>query len=101
MLMLPFFKLMAEKKASDLFLSSNSSPQIKIEGTVLPVNDKPLNAEAVQKLAYNLMSEEQIATFEREWEMNFGQQVDGFGNFRVNIFKQRGSVAMVVRYISA
>lgn len=101
MLMLPFFKLMAEKKASDLFLSCDAPPQIKIEGTIVPVNDKPLNAEAVQKLAYNLMTEEQISTFERELEMNFGRQVEGYGNFRVNIFKQRGSVAVVVRYISA
>lgn len=100
MLMLPLFKLMAERKASDLFLSSNTPPQIKIDGSTLPVNDKPLTAETVQKLAYNLMSDVQIATFERELEMNFGLPVEGLGNFRVNIFKQRGTVAMVVRHIA-
>jgi twitching motility protein PilU len=100
MLMLPFFKLMAEKKASDLFFSCNAPALIKISGNSVPVNDKPMNAEQVQRLAYSLMSEQQIATFEREWEMNFGCPVEGLGNFRVNVFRQRGSVAMVVRHIA-
>src|SRR5574343_1495329 len=100
MLMLPFFKLMADKKASDLFFSCGTPPQIKIDGQTLQVNDKPLTQDNVKRLAYSLMSEDEIATFEAEMEMNFGRQVDGLGNYRVNIFRQRGQVAMVIRYIT-
>jgi twitching motility protein PilU len=100
MLMLPFFKLMADKKASDLFFSCGTPPQIKIDGQTLPVNDKALSAENMQRLAYSLMNEADIARFEAELEMNFGRQIDGLGNYRVNIFRQRGHVAMVIRYIT-
>ena len=99
MLMLPFFKLMAERKASDLFMTSFSPPMLKLDGDLQPVNDKPLTADMVKQLAYSLMSEEEIAVFEREREMNLGHPVPGLGSFRVNIFWQRGSVGMVVRYI--
>ncbi|XLM21686.1 PilT/PilU family type 4a pilus ATPase, partial [Chromobacterium piscinae] len=97
--MLPFFKLMAEKKASDLFLTSFSPPMLKLGGELTPVNDKPLTAEMVKQLAYSLMSEEEAAEFEREREMNLGHPMPGLGSFRINIFWQRGSVSMVVRYI--
>lgn len=100
MLMLPFFKLMAEKKASDLFFSSGAPPQIKIDGQTLPVNDKPLTPDAVKTLAYSLMNEAEIKKFEDELEMNFGRPVEGLGNYRVNIFRQRGTVAMVIRFIA-
>ncbi|MCP9759006.1 PilT/PilU family type 4a pilus ATPase [Aquitalea sp. S1-19] len=100
MLMLPFLKLMAEKKASDTFYTSFAPVQIKIDGTVRPVNDKPLSPENVQHLAYSLMNDREIEDFEREMEMNFARQVEGLGNFRVNIFRQRGTVAMVIRHIA-
>ena len=51
-------------------------------------------ADIVRQLAYSLMNEVEIATFERELEMNFGRLVEGLGNYRVNIFKQRGTVAL-------
>ncbi|MEO2216018.1 PilT/PilU family type 4a pilus ATPase [Chromobacterium vaccinii] len=99
MLMLPFFKLMAEKKASDLFLTSFSPPMLKLGGELVPVNEKPLTPDMVKQLAYSLMSDEEAAVFEREREMNLGHPVPGLGSFRVNVFWQRGSVGMVVRYI--
>ncbi|MEN2428347.1 PilT/PilU family type 4a pilus ATPase [Chromobacterium vaccinii] len=99
MLMLPFFKLMAEKKASDLFLTSFSPPMLKLGGELMPVNEKPLTPDMVKQLAYSLMSDEEAAVFEREREMNLGHPVPGLGSFRVNVFWQRGSVGMVVRYI--
>ncbi|RKQ55522.1 twitching motility protein PilU [Vogesella indigofera] len=100
MLMLPFLKLMADKKASDLFFSCGAPPQIKIDGHTLPVNDKPLSAENVQRLAHSLMSPKQIDEFDRELEMNFGTAVNELGNYRVNIFRQRGSIGIVIRYIA-
>ncbi|MGL6072434.1 PilT/PilU family type 4a pilus ATPase [Craterilacuibacter sp.] len=100
MLMLPFFKLMAETKASDTFYTSHAPIQIKIDGVLRPVNDKPLSPDNIQHLAYSLMNESEIAIFEREMEMNFARQAEGLGNFRVNIFRQRGNVAMVIRHIA-
>lgn len=99
MLMLPFFKVMAEKKASDLFMTSSAPPMLKLSGELHPINDKPLTAEMVKQLAYSLMNEAEIAEFEQEREMNLGHPIPGLGSFRINIFWQRGSVSMVVRYI--
>lgn len=95
-----FFRLMAEKRASDLFFSAGAPVYIKIEGEIRPVNQQIFDAPLVKKVAYALMTEEQIASFESTLEMNFGVSVPNCGRFRVNVFRQRGSVAMVVRYIS-
>ncbi|SFZ74118.1 PilT/PilU family type 4a pilus ATPase [Chitinimonas taiwanensis] len=99
--LLPFFKMMAERQASDLFLTVGSPIQVKIQGVLYPVNKQVLDAQQVKALAYELMSEDQRHTFEAEWEMNFGYLLEGVGNFRVNIFRQRGTTGMVVRYIKA
>lgn len=99
--LLPFFKMMADKQASDLFVTAGSPVQVKIQGTLYPVNKQVLLPEHVKALADELMSEEQRATFESEWEMNFGYPYEGVGNFRVNVFKQRNNVGIVVRYIKA
>ena len=94
------FRLMADKHASDLFFSAGAPAYIKIEGEIRPVNQQILDHNIVKKIAYALMSEQQIATFEAVLEMNFGLSVPGVGRFRVNVFRQRGSVAMVIRYIT-
>lgn len=99
--LLPFFRMMADKQASDLFVTAGSPVQVKIQGVLYPVNQQVLQASHVKSLAYELMSEDQQASFEAEWEMNFGHQLEGVGNFRVNIFKQRGNIGIVVRYIKA
>ena len=97
--LLPFFKLMAERNASDIFLSANSPIIIKIQGVCHPVNNQVLSSEHVKLLVYQLLSPERIATFERDLELNIGYEFPDTGNFRINIFKSRGSVAMVVRFI--
>lgn len=97
--LLPFFKLMAERNASDLFLSAHSPIVIKIQGTCHPVNNQVLAPEHVKQLAYQLMNESQIERFERDLEMNFALSIPGVGSYRINIFKARGNVAVVVRYI--
>ncbi|GAB3242029.1 PilT/PilU family type 4a pilus ATPase [Chitinimonas naiadis] len=99
--LLPFFKMMAERQASDLFVTAGSPVQVKIQGVLYPVNQQVLQNAHVQALAYELMTEDQRGTFEAEWEMNFGHLVEGVGNFRVNVFKQRGNIGIVVRYIKA
>jgi twitching motility protein PilU len=97
----PLFKLMVEKKASDLFFTSNAPIKIKIEGQILPVNKQVLTPETVRQTAYALMSSEQREYFTREWELDFAVSEPGLGRFRVNVFMQRGYPAMVMRYITA
>ncbi|MBI5752083.1 MAG: PilT/PilU family type 4a pilus ATPase [Hydrogenophilales bacterium] len=94
------FRLMAEKRASDLFFSAGAPVYIKIEGDIRPVNQQILDHNVVKKIAYALMTEEQIKAFEAVLEMNFGLSVPNVGRFRVNVFRQRGSVALVIRYIT-
>jgi twitching motility protein PilU len=97
----PLFKLMVEKKASDLFFTSNAPIKIKIEGLILPVNKQVLSPETVRQTAFALMSPEQRDHFVNEWELDFAVSEPGLGRFRVNVFMQRGFPAMVMRYISA
>jgi twitching motility protein PilU len=97
----PLFKLMVEKKASDLFFTSNAPIKIKIEGQILPVNKQVLTPETVRQTAFALMSAEQREHFQREWELDFAVSEPGLGRFRVNVFMQRGYPAMVMRYITA
>ena len=95
-----FFHLMADQRASDLFFSAGAPVYIKIEGEIRPVNQQILDHNIVKAIAYGLMTQEQIKTFEATLEMNFGLSVPKVGRFRVNVFRQRGSVAMVIRYIT-
>ncbi|HEX4648875.1 MAG TPA: PilT/PilU family type 4a pilus ATPase [Steroidobacteraceae bacterium] len=97
----PLFKLMVEKKASDLFFTSNAPIKIKIEGQILPVNRQVLTPDTVRQTAFALMSPEQREHFQRDWELDFAISEPGLGRFRVNVFMQRGCPAMVLRYISA
>ncbi|MET0916919.1 MAG: PilT/PilU family type 4a pilus ATPase [Burkholderiales bacterium] len=101
MFLMPLFKLMQEKQASDLFFTAGAPIQIKINGSAMPVNAQLLDASAVKKIAYEMMAEEQIRDFEDALEMNFSYRVPDIGNFRINVFKQRGAVAMVIRYVRA
>ncbi|MDR3428520.1 MULTISPECIES: PilT/PilU family type 4a pilus ATPase [Silvimonas] len=97
--LMPFFKLMAERQASDLFLSANAPITIKIQGVCYPVNNQVLGADHVKQLVYQILNPQRIARFEQDLELNFGLAVEDIGNFRINVFKSRGSVAMVVRFI--
>jgi len=96
----PLLKLMAEKKASDLFFTSNSPVKIKIEGLIYPINKQVLNAETVRDIAHGLMSGEQLEHFQNELEIDFAISEPGVGRFRAAVFYQRGYPAMVLRYIS-
>lgn len=97
----PLFKLMVEKKASDLFFTSNSPVKIKIEGQIFPINKQILSPETVRQSAFAIMTPEQLEYFQRELEIDFAISEPGLGRFRVNVFHQRGFPAMVMRYITA
>lgn len=92
---------MAQMEASDLFITAGARVSLKIEGQVRPVASSELTPEDVRSLAYSLMSPEQIKRYESTWEMNFGHSLPSVGRFRVNVFRQRGAVAMVIRRLSA
>ena len=95
----PLFKLMADKQASDLFFTAGAPIQIKINGVVMPVNAQVLDPAAVKKIAYEIMSEDQIQDYEKNLEMNFAVGRAELGSYRVNVFRQRGAVAIVIRFI--
>ena len=97
----PMLKLMADKKASDLFFAPNSPIKIKIEGRIVPVNKQILHADMVRDMAYGLMRSDQLEYFRRELEIDFAVSEPGLGRFRVNVFFQRGYPAMVLRFITA
>jgi twitching motility protein PilU len=97
----PLFKLMVEKKASDLFFTPFAPAKIKIEGKIMPVNKLEMTPKMVKQAALELMDAEQMEHFTRELEIDFALSEEGLGRFRVNVFHQRGNVAMVLRYITS
>jgi len=97
----PLFKLMVEKKASDLFFAPYAPAKIKIEGKIMPVNKLEMTPKMVKQAAIELMTEDQLETFNRELEIDFAITEAGLGRFRVNVFHQRGNVGMVLRYITS
>jgi twitching motility protein PilU len=93
------FQVMAEKKASDIFVSVGAPINIKINGVAMPVNQTIMTAETVQQLLYEVLNERQIKEYEDEMELNTAYNLAGVGTFRISAFRQKGSPAVVVRYI--
>jgi twitching motility protein PilU len=93
------FQLMAEKKASDIFLSVGAPINIKINGNAVPVNQTVMTADAVQTLLYEVLNERQIKEYEEEYELNTAFALEGVGAFRISAFRQKSSPAVVVRFI--
>jgi twitching motility protein PilU len=93
------FKLMAEKQASDLFISCGAPINIKINGIVSAISTQPMDVETVRRIAYELMTKDQAREFENEMEMNLSYLDRSVGNFRINIFRQRGTISLCVRYV--
>ena len=93
------FKMMAEKQASDLFISCGAPISMKINGVVTPLTNQRMDIDTVRRVAYEIMSEEQAKTFDTELEMNLSHLDPAVGNFRINIFRQRGTISMVIRYV--
>jgi len=93
------FQIMADKKASDIFLSVGAPINIKLNGVAMPVNQAVMTAETVQQLLYEVLNERQIKEFEDEMELNTAYNLAGVGTFRISAMRQKGSPAVVVRYI--
>lgn len=94
-------RLMAERKASDVYLSAHSPALIKINGQSVPINNQVLPADAPRNLLAEILPPDRIAELDRTGELNMGFPLEGVGNFRVSGMRQRGTYAAVVRYITA
>ncbi|MCL4798259.1 MAG: PilT/PilU family type 4a pilus ATPase [Burkholderiales bacterium] len=92
-------ELMAEKKASDIFISCGAPINIKINGTTMPINQQIVTPDAVRSLMREILNERQLKEFEDEFELNTSYPIQGLGSFRISCFVQRTTPGVVVRYI--
>ncbi|MFH1068453.1 MAG: PilT/PilU family type 4a pilus ATPase [Candidatus Glassbacteria bacterium] len=92
-------RYMCEKDASDIYITEGCPPMFRIEGVTLPWGEAKLSGEETAKMAAAIMNEKQRKEFLETFEMNLALAYDELGRFRVNIFKQRGQVGMVIRQI--
>lgn len=92
-------KLMVRKNASDMFITAGLSPSLKVHGSITPITDHPLSAEAARHVIYAIMNDEQRAEFEQHSEVNFALAIPDIGRFRVNVFMQKQNAGMVLRKI--
>ncbi|GKT20792.1 PilT/PilU family type 4a pilus ATPase [Acidovorax sp. SUPP3334] len=93
-------RLMAEKRASDVYLSANAPALIKINGECVPINSQVLPAEAPKNLLAEIVPPDRIEELEETGELNMGVPLTGVGRFRVSAMRQRGSYAVVIRFIA-
>ncbi len=93
------FALLAEKKASDLFLAAGSPVTIKINGVCVPISQDRLTPRDVLDLLTERLSDAQFRELEETRELNIGIPVQGLGSFRLSAFRQRGTISSVLRYI--
>lgn len=93
-------RLMLSKKASDLFITANFAPAMKIDGKMTPVSSQTLTGQHTKELARAIMNDKQAAEFEASKECNFAINPGGIGRFRVNAFVQQQQVGMVLRTIT-
>jgi twitching motility protein PilT len=90
---------LVKRGGSDLHITAGSPPKIRIDGNLVDVGTEPLAAPDTKKLIYGILTEEQIANFERDLELDFSFGVQALGRFRTNVLQQRGAVGAVLRLI--
>ncbi|HEX4895495.1 MAG TPA: PilT/PilU family type 4a pilus ATPase [Solimonas sp.] len=98
---LPYLKLCVEKNGSDLFFTANAPAQLKVDGELLAVGKNVMTGEFIKELAYSILEPDQQRHLEQHKEIDLATEAGGLGRFRVNIFNQRGSLAMVLRYVKS
>ena len=93
------FQLMADKKASDIFITAGAPIHIKIEGVAMPINQQKMDPPTIDRMVRELLTPEQFERFDKAKELNLSMGRRDRGNFRINIMQQRNSIAVVVRFI--
>jgi twitching motility protein PilU len=96
---LPYLKVAVEKSASDIYFTAGAPAMLRIEGEMVAVGKSILTTEFVRELALSILTPEQQDQLQHQRELDLATQAGGLGRFRVNIFNQRGSLGMVMRYV--
>jgi len=90
---------MVQRNASDLHIAAASPPRLRVDGKLSPMDRDVLTPDDTRKLMYGILDEDQVARFEKNWELDLSFGIEGLGRFRVNVFLQRGAVGAVMRII--
>ena len=90
---------MVEKKASDLYIKSQQPAYLRINKSIISGSDDVFSPKEVEKMAYSLMDEKQKEKFQIQKDLDIGFGIEGLGRFRANVFLQRGTISMIVRWI--
>ena len=91
---------MVDRKSSDLFLKAGSPPNVRVDGEIVPLDFSELSPADTERFAQGMMTQQQWEAFSEMPEMDLAIGLSGIGRFRVNVFRQRGTVGMVLRHIS-
>lgn len=94
-----YLRMMPEKNASDIHITAGSPMQLRVDELLMPVDDHALSPEDAKRLTYDMLTEAQQEKFERELELDMAISLKGVGRFRINVSKQRGSIASSIRMI--
>jgi twitching motility protein PilT len=94
-----FFKLMSEQKASDLHLSTNNAPMLRINGDLVRVDFPPMSNDDLKAMVYEIAPEGKIKSFEESLDVDFGYEVPGIARYRANFFQQKYGISAVFRLI--
>src|SRR5712691_12322289 len=92
-------KTLVDQRGTDLHITTNSPPQIRIDGRLVPLQLPPLNAAETKQIVYSVLTDNQKHRFEENLELDFSFGVKGLSRFRSNVFNQRGAVGAVFRAI--
>ena len=96
---LPFLKLAVEQSASDLYFTPGAPAMLRIEGQMVAIGHTPLTPDSANELILSILKPEQQAALQENLELDLALSVSDMGRFRVNVFRQRGSLGMVMRYV--
>lgn len=96
-----FLRLIVEKGGSDLHICVGIPPILRIDGQLLPTNYEKVTAPDAQRLIYDILTDDQIQRFETHYELDFSYQLARLSRFRVNVYRDRGNVALAFRVIPA
>ncbi len=92
-------QIAAERLASDLHVRAGGPPYLRIDGELVPLESAPLSSPDVERMAFDLMTEDQARVFKQNSEADFAYTLPGVARFRVNTFRQRGSVGIAIRRV--
>ncbi|MCM8833076.1 MAG: type IV pilus twitching motility protein PilT [Candidatus Omnitrophica bacterium] len=92
-------RILIEKKGTDLHLTVGSPPRVRVNGELIPLDEPILTQDKIKQLVYSILSDKKIEEFERNFELDFSYGIEGLSRFRINMFKERGNIAVAIRAI--